>query len=174
MEFRIGINLGDVVVEGEKLYGDGVNIAARLEALAEPGGICISGTVYDQIENKLALGYEYYRRANGQEHRQASPGIPSAAGAWGGGLHGAQGGGNNTPSHVLELWPVSVRPAPRRPVAGGGAPAAAAQAVGGAGLPGEARGAGRQQGGVAGGRLARDGGGRGRAGKPVWRKSARR
>src|SRR5256712_11285910 len=58
MEFRIGLNLGDVVVEGERLYGDGVNIAARLEGLAEPGGICISGTVYDQIQNKLALGYE--------------------------------------------------------------------------------------------------------------------
>src|SRR2546425_2994028 len=59
MEFRIGINLGDVVVEGERLYGDGVNIAARLEGLAEPGGICISGTVHDHIENKLALEYEY-------------------------------------------------------------------------------------------------------------------
>ena len=57
MVFRIGINLGDVVVEGERLYGDGVNIAARLEGLAEGGGICISGTVYDQIETKLALGY---------------------------------------------------------------------------------------------------------------------
>lgn len=57
MEFRIGINVGDVVVEGERIYGDGVNIAARLEALAEGGGICISGTVYDQVENKLELGY---------------------------------------------------------------------------------------------------------------------
>jgi adenylate cyclase len=59
MEFRIGINLGDVVVEGERLYGDGVNIAARLESLAEPGGICLSGTVYDHVENKLPLTYEY-------------------------------------------------------------------------------------------------------------------
>jgi adenylate cyclase len=58
MQFRIGINLGDVVVEGERIYGDGVNIAARLESLAEAGGICISGTVYDQIETKLALSYE--------------------------------------------------------------------------------------------------------------------
>jgi adenylate cyclase len=59
MAFRIGINLGDVVVEGEKLYGDGVNIAARLESLAEPGGLCISGTVYDQVESKVPLTYEY-------------------------------------------------------------------------------------------------------------------
>ena len=58
MEFRIGINLGDVMVEGEQIYGDGVNIAARLEALAEGGGICISGTVHEQIENKLTLKYE--------------------------------------------------------------------------------------------------------------------
>jgi adenylate cyclase len=59
MEFRIGINLGDVIVEGERIYGDGVNIAARLEGLAEAGGMCVSGTVYDSIENKLPLGYEY-------------------------------------------------------------------------------------------------------------------
>jgi len=59
MLYRIGINLGDLVVEGDRIYGDGVNIAARLEALADPGGICISRTAYDQIEDKLPLGYEY-------------------------------------------------------------------------------------------------------------------
>src|ERR1700741_641425 len=58
MQFRIGVNLGDVMVEGEQIYGDGVNVAARLENLAEPGGICISGKVYDEVGKKLALSYE--------------------------------------------------------------------------------------------------------------------
>jgi len=58
MEFRIGVNLGDVVEEEDRIYGDGVNIAARMEGLAEAGGICISGTVYDSVENKLGLEYE--------------------------------------------------------------------------------------------------------------------
>jgi TolB-like protein len=59
MLFRMGVNLGDVIEEGERIYGDGVNIAARLESMAEGGGICISGSAYDQIKNKLALGYDY-------------------------------------------------------------------------------------------------------------------
>jgi len=59
MEFRIGVNLGDVIEEENKIYGDGVNIAARLESLSEGGGIFISGTVYENVENKLPFEYEY-------------------------------------------------------------------------------------------------------------------
>ena len=59
MEFRIGINLGDVIEEGERIYGDGVNVAARIEGLAEGEGICISGTAFDHVEAKLGLEFEY-------------------------------------------------------------------------------------------------------------------
>jgi adenylate cyclase len=58
MEFRIGVNLGDVMVEGDQIYGDGINIAARLESLADPGGICISGKVYEEVRSRLPLSYE--------------------------------------------------------------------------------------------------------------------
>lgn len=58
VRFRIGINLGDVMVQNSDLLGDGVNVAARLQGAAAPGGICISGSVYDQIRNKLSLGFE--------------------------------------------------------------------------------------------------------------------
>ena len=58
IRFRIGINLGDVIVDGDDIFGDGVNVAARLEALAEPGGICISRMVRDQIRDKLAYAFE--------------------------------------------------------------------------------------------------------------------
>jgi adenylate cyclase len=59
LEFRIGINLGDVLEDEDRIYGDGVNIASRIEGLADPGGVCISRTAYDQLKNKLELGYEY-------------------------------------------------------------------------------------------------------------------
>lgn len=59
IEFRVGINLGDIVIEGEDILGDGVNVAAGLEGLAEPGGVWISGTVFDQTHDKIDLGYEF-------------------------------------------------------------------------------------------------------------------
>jgi adenylate cyclase len=57
MHFRIGVHVGDIIVQGDNLFGEGVNIAARLEALAEPGGICVSGAVRDHIGPKLAVGF---------------------------------------------------------------------------------------------------------------------
>jgi adenylate cyclase len=59
MAFRIGVNLGDVIEKGDTIYGDDVNIAGRLESLAEGGGICISGIAFDQIGKKVPLGYKY-------------------------------------------------------------------------------------------------------------------
>ncbi len=64
MLFRIGINLGDVMIKGDDIFGDGVNIAARLESLAEPGGICVSGGVYEQLKNKLALNFQDLGKQN--------------------------------------------------------------------------------------------------------------
>ena len=82
MEFRIGVNLGDVMVEGKQIYGDGVNVAARLESLAEPGGICISGTAHDQVRDKLALSYE-------DRGEQAVKNIARPVHVWRGLLDGA-------------------------------------------------------------------------------------
>jgi adenylate cyclase len=59
LQFRIGLNLGDVIIDGSDIFGDGVNIAARLEGIAPAGGICISGTVYDHVKNKLPLGFQF-------------------------------------------------------------------------------------------------------------------
>lgn len=71
MRFRIGINLGDVIEEGERIYGDGVNIAAWLESCADPGGICVSKTAFDQIETKLPFGYEFL----GSSRSRTSPSL---------------------------------------------------------------------------------------------------
>src|SRR6185312_11075702 len=57
MLFRIGINLGDILIEGEDILGDGVNVAARLEGIAEPGGICISSSAYEQVRGKVAVEF---------------------------------------------------------------------------------------------------------------------
>jgi len=59
LKFRIGVNIGDVVQDGDRIYGSGVNVAARIEGIAEPGGICISRGTYDQIKDKLDLGFDY-------------------------------------------------------------------------------------------------------------------
>src|ERR1700761_6939808 len=58
IEFRIGINVGDIIFDGDDIFGDGVNVAARLEALADPGGIMVSGVVHDQVCDKLSFGFE--------------------------------------------------------------------------------------------------------------------
>lgn len=93
MWFRIGINVGDVMVEDDDLFGDGVNVAARLEGIAEKGGICISGTTFEQVKNKMSIGFEdigaqqvkniphpvpAYRIVPGQVSVAADRGGPSA------------------------------------------------------------------------------------------------
>jgi adenylate cyclase len=73
MLFRIGINLGDVIAEGGDIYGDGVNIAARLQASAAPGGIVISNTVYDQVRNKMTVGFEFLGQLSVKNIEEAVP-----------------------------------------------------------------------------------------------------
>jgi adenylate cyclase len=74
LQFRIGVNLGDVIVEGQDLYGEGVNVAARLQALAEPGGVMVSGTVYDHVRGKLAVGFDF---AGPQQLRNIAEPVPA-------------------------------------------------------------------------------------------------
>ena len=88
MRFRIGINLGDVIHDESRIYGDGINIAARLEALAEPGGVLVSSSVYDQVRGKLPFGFEDVgeRQVKNIEqpvrmYRVHIPGASSGAGA---------------------------------------------------------------------------------------------
>ena len=75
MQFRIGINLGDVIYDDTRIFGDGVNIAARLEGIAEPGGICLSEDVYRQVARSPQCSIRRCRRPDAQEHRPAFTGI---------------------------------------------------------------------------------------------------
>jgi len=134
MLFRIGINLGDVIEEDGKLYGDGVNVAARIEQLAEGGGICTSGTAYDQVKNKIPVGYEY----QGEESVKNIPDpirvyriLPGVTGTRVGKPRRARGnlvrgtllatvGGAIVALFALILWRTYYRPpvVPQEPVAG--------------------------------------------------------
>jgi hypothetical protein len=73
MLLRIGVNLGDVMVDGGDLFGEGVNIAARLQELSEPGGVLISGSVFEQVRNKLSLGFDYLGAQNVKNIADAVP-----------------------------------------------------------------------------------------------------
>ena len=100
MEFRIGVNLGDVIVEADRIYGEGVNIASRVENLADPGGICISGNAYEQIENKLPLNYVYMG-----EHRVKNIRKPIK-------IYRAQIGGDDSPkAKFSEQFEKRIKPA---------------------------------------------------------------
>ncbi len=107
IQFRIGVNLGDIVIDGEDILGDGVNIAARLEGLAEPGGICVSAKVFEEVGNKLDLGFE---DLGPQEIKNiATPVRAYRLGLEGAGSsHAAAPGG--TASEVLERPAVAVLP----------------------------------------------------------------
>ena len=74
--FRVGMNSGDVIVEEGDIHGDGVNITARLEAIAEPGGICVSGLVHDQVQGSARLCLRRHRRSELEEHRPPGSGLP--------------------------------------------------------------------------------------------------
>ncbi|MDM9625727.1 adenylate/guanylate cyclase domain-containing protein [Rhizobium sp. S152] len=104
MQFRIGINLGDVIVEGDDIYGDGVNIAARLQAQAPAGGVVISNTVYDQVRNKVAVGFDFLGPL---EVKNVAEAVPSYAvrigeGEQGGARHPA---GTSRPAASLTVSP---------------------------------------------------------------------
>ena len=79
MRFRIGVHLGDVMVDGGDLFGDGVNLAARLQTMAEPGGVLISQPVYDQVRSKLAIGYEFLGQRTAEEPGRPGDRLSSAA-----------------------------------------------------------------------------------------------
>ncbi len=107
MLYRIGINLGDVIAEGDDIYGDGVNIAARLQASAAAGGIVISNTVYDQVRNKVAVGFDFLGPLT---VKNVSEAVPSYAVRIGDDV-------STTPAPSARPLPAAAAPAPGRPFA---------------------------------------------------------
>jgi class 3 adenylate cyclase len=92
--YRVGINIGDIVVEDDDIYGDGVNVAARLEGLADASGICVSRNVYNQVKDKLDLTFEHLGEKEVKKHRRASHGLPRRARRQGGGNRNPRGAGS--------------------------------------------------------------------------------
>jgi hypothetical protein len=99
MYFRIGINLGDVIVDGNDIYGDGVNIAARLQTEAKPGGILISNTVYDQVRNKMSVGFEFLGNLSVKNIDER---VPSYAVRIGEDFRPRADGGNGEPTRLAD------------------------------------------------------------------------
>lgn len=107
MEFRIGINLGDVIVEGDDIFGDGVNIASRLQASANAGGIVISNTVYDQVRNKVAVGFEFLGQLSVKNIEEA---VPSYA------VRIGEAERASEPAEMRSQWGRTPAPAGERPL----------------------------------------------------------
>ena len=134
MDFRIGINVGDVLIDGDNLYGDGVNIAARLESVATPGNICISGSVHSLVKNKLSHGFEdigpqtmknipepvpAFRLTSGSAARPAATGPQPPAGACCGpgasaGSRSGNGNWNSAMARRRLLKPIEIEHTGRR------------------------------------------------------------
>jgi adenylate cyclase len=110
MRFRIGINLGDVMVDGSDIYGDGVNIAARLQELAEPGGIVVSSSVYDQVYNKLSVGFDCLGQ---QPMKNVAPVVSYRVAV--GGVDGRLGDGRPAEARRPEAMAAPQADAPGRP-----------------------------------------------------------
>ncbi|WEX86563.1 adenylate/guanylate cyclase domain-containing protein [Sinorhizobium garamanticum] len=137
MRFRIGINLGDVIAEGDDLYGDGVNIAARLQATAPAGGIVISNTVYDQVRNKVAVSFDFLGQL---EVKNIEGGVASYAVRIGAGAHeqalrqggatqgSARGNGASAPAGTRTGQPASDAAPPQAPAEAIGTPQGSATA----------------------------------------------
>ncbi|WP_218578189.1 adenylate/guanylate cyclase domain-containing protein [Vineibacter terrae] len=115
IEFRIGVNIGDTIIDGDDIFGDGVNVAARLQELAAPGGICVSGRVQEDVRGKLDIAFEECRRAAAQEYRLACTGLQAEGERYGaGGTDAAvvSGAPRQLPRERFSPLTLSCRPEP--------------------------------------------------------------